>query len=219
MGVDTALPQGYVALAMNETTKLLPAPLYAVSDEWEHNGHDDSDFYRVVFDPNTGNLSRVMTWTTRCGCVHQDGVRPFELKAPESVLRSAEKALADLIFFFLRAAEDRNTLKPYPVKFGDRLRTTRAIRGKNACPEGTVGEVFWTGTYGTFYRNGYNRPGRSNTRVGLRLPDGTRKFVSLDACRLDREPASDEAIRGKAAAIASKRNFYAAFATSSVSLV
>lgn len=46
-------------------TKLLSAPLYAVSDEWEHNGYDDSDFYRVVFNPNTGALSRELTHSTR----------------------------------------------------------------------------------------------------------------------------------------------------------
>lgn len=47
---------------------LLNAPLYAVSQEWEYNGYDDSDFYRVVFNPNTGQLTRYETFSTRYGC-------------------------------------------------------------------------------------------------------------------------------------------------------
>lgn len=49
-------------------TLQLIAPLYAVTPEWEYNGYDDSDFYRVMYNPNTGKLERVMTWTTRAGC-------------------------------------------------------------------------------------------------------------------------------------------------------
>lgn len=49
-------------------TNLLKAPLYAVSEEWEFNGYNDSDFYRVMYNPNTGKLERHETWTTRFGC-------------------------------------------------------------------------------------------------------------------------------------------------------
>lgn len=198
--------------------KELHAPTYAVSEEWEYNGPDDSDFYRVTFNPNTGELGRVMTGSTRFG-LGSDSVRQFELNPPESVLAQAETALAEIIYGCLRKAEDSDTLEPRAASHGDRLRTIRNIRGKSACPAGTVGEVFWTGTYGTFYRNGYNRPGRDNTRVGLRLRDGTKVFVALSACRKDREPDSDEALRTRASELARNRNFYAAFRTSAVSLV
>lgn len=43
---------------------------YAVSEEWEHNGYDDSDWYRVAFDPESGTLERVLTNTTR-GCMNK----------------------------------------------------------------------------------------------------------------------------------------------------
>jgi hypothetical protein len=46
-------------------TNLLSAPLYAVSAEWEYNGYDDSDWYRVMFNPNTGTLERHLTHSTR----------------------------------------------------------------------------------------------------------------------------------------------------------
>jgi hypothetical protein len=46
-------------------TLQLTAPLYAVSEEWEHNGYDDSDWCRVMFNPNTGTLERHLTHSTR----------------------------------------------------------------------------------------------------------------------------------------------------------
>lgn len=55
---------------ITRTDRLLKAPLFAVSDEWEHNGYDDSDFYRTMFDWHTGELQKVETWTTRYGCGH-----------------------------------------------------------------------------------------------------------------------------------------------------
>ena len=73
------------------------------------------------------------------------------------------------------------------------MRLLRPAKHKGApIPEGTVGEVFWSGAYGQFFRKGYNRPGRSNTRVGLNFADGSSAYVALSACRLNREPDDDE---------------------------
>lgn len=195
--------------------KLLKAPLYAVTEEWEHDGYDDSDCYRVVFDPNTRTLSRFETGSTRYASARTPGA-PFVVDVPERVVSDAERVFAGLIFDTLRLAEHADILEPRAVKHGDRLRTTRAIRGKSACPAGTAGEVFRSGSYGTFYRNGHNRPGRENTRVGLRLRDGSKVFVALSACRRDREPDTDDALRCRAVELARHRNFYALFRTSSV---
>lgn len=38
---------------------------YAVCKEWEYNGYDDSDFYVVVYDTETRELSRELTGSTR----------------------------------------------------------------------------------------------------------------------------------------------------------
>lgn len=54
--------------AITDPKRLLKAPLFAVSAEWEHNGYDDSDFYRAMFDWHTGELKKVETHSTRYGC-------------------------------------------------------------------------------------------------------------------------------------------------------
>lgn len=48
---------------------------------------------------------------------------------------------------------------------------------------------FW----GQRYAGGYNQPSRDNTRVLVRLEDGKHVTLSLNALRLDREPATFEA--------------------------
>lgn len=209
-----------------ETTipRLLQAPLYAVTDEWEHNGYDDSDFYRVVYNPNTRSLARFETGSTRYGGRPWPGSEFVKPEAtPPEVWSAAEAVAADLYAAGLARLEHLRVFEPGPkdCAIGTVLRTTRACRSKAAgtIPAGSVGEVFWSGSYGTFYRNGYKQPNRENTRVGLRLRDGSRVFVALSACRLDREPMSPAEIREKALERASKRDFYSLFCTSTVSMV
>jgi hypothetical protein len=72
------------------------------------------------------------------------------------------------------------------------MRLLRGVKHKGVKYDaGLRGEVFWSGSYGHFYRNGYNKPDRENTRVGLRLTTGEKIFVALSALRLDREPMLD----------------------------
>lgn len=54
----------------------------------------------------------------------------------------------------------------------------------NKVPRGTVGEVLDWSSFGNFYRNGYNVTSRKNTSVKVRLEDGRRVSVTLDALRL-----------------------------------
>lgn len=60
---------------------------------------------------------------------------------------------------------------------------------------GSVGEVLGQATFGTFYRNGYNEPGRHNTTVYVRLADGREVQTPASKLRLDCERPSDKTIR------------------------
>lgn len=65
-------------------------------------------------------------------------------------------------------------------------------------PEGTAGKVLQTRAWGKFYRNGHNKPGRSNTTVLVEFDNGMTCWVSMQKLRLECEPASDVAIWEKA---------------------
>lgn len=209
---------------ITDPRRLLRAPLYAVSDEWEHNGYDDSDFYRAMYDPNTGELRKVETWTTRFAChaplpyvVPEDwtgGWVPYipPSKVPESIWQRAEQALAETIYQLIRSAEHRAILQPQDAKRGDVLRLTEAHNSrktKQVLPAGTQIRVNDCSAFGTFYRNGYNHPNRENRSiVGTVLghPE-TLVRVPLSKCRLDREPESDESLRQRANELARNRRF------------
>jgi hypothetical protein len=174
--------------------------------EWEENGYDDSDFYAAYYDDETGEVKSKLVGSTRYyGGFSEDGkTNPFEYPTPE-VVEKARKVLEEHIFARLREAEDRAVLTPERASKGDRLRTTTAGIFKDKkkgtetpYEEGEVGTVIWAGHFGTFYRNGYNRRGRSNGRVGLRFDDGRVIFVALSKTRLDVDPASDEDLRERA---------------------
>jgi hypothetical protein len=99
--------------------------------------------------------------------------------------------------------------EPSAVKHGDRLVTVRKTRKKDGTviEAGVSGEVCWTGSFGAFHHNGYNRPNRSNTRVGLRLLDGSVVFVGLSACRRDGELEPLDAIRIRLVALMAAGQF------------
>lgn len=231
--------------------RLLKAPLFAVSDEWEHNGYNDSDFYRAMFDWHTGELKKVETHSTRYGCgyfavvtkeyakrnklfgyinhAYNPATGQYDLEngiqvglpvsnfvdpkqAPAIVLDLAEKALADQIFRLLRYSEENQIMKPQDAKRGDTLRLTEAHNSRKTgqkLPVGTVIRVNDCEAFGTFYRNGYNHPSRSNRSVigtVLGHPE-TLVRVPLAKCRLDRELTSDSELRQRAAELAHNRRF------------
>lgn len=204
-------------------SRQLPAPLYAVSDEWEHNGYDDSDFYRVVFDWNKRELRRFETGSTRyAGRCWAGSEFVLPSQTPETVWAEAERIHRDSIANGLRELDRMTKEEPdvQDIKHGMELELTRNVKHKGATiAKGTRGEIFWSGAYGQFYRNGYNHPNRENTRVGLRLLDGSRVFVALKACRQTAPLLSEDQIQEQAKQTASHRNFYRSFATSRISLV
>ena len=64
--------------------------------------------------------------------------------------------------------------------------------------EGTEGDIAGTATYGTFYRNGYNKPGRHNTTLKVKLDDGMVVNVPAEKVALAREPLTDEELQKQA---------------------
>lgn len=236
---------------ITDPKRLLRAPLYAVSDEWEHNGYDDSDFYRAMYDPNKGTLDKVMTWTTRAGCgsfavvtkeyAHKHGLagyinhaynpatKQYDLEngiqvslpvywfvepkdTPERVWQQAEQLLAEQIFQCLRLAEHRDILQPTNAIPGDTLQLLeahRSIKTKQTLPVGTKIRVNDVQCFGTFYRNGYNQPGRHNRSVIGTIVGQPEKLVRvpLEKCRMDKEPMSDAELRARAVELAKNRRF------------
>lgn len=81
---------------------------------------------------------------------------------------------------------------------GSGERVGAKVKGENGKPvwnkiaKGSAGEVIdWT-SFGTFYANGYNVPGRDNTTVKVKLDDGRIVNATLAALRLEREPMTAE---------------------------
>lgn len=166
--------------------------------EWEENGYHDSDGYAARWDGEKVVLELV--WTTR-GCMEP---KPSKLATAEEC-ELARRWLADQIFGILRKGEDAAVLEPDNVNKGDDVVLLKGhtfndkkAGTKTKVEAGTTGRVFWIGAFGSFYRNGYNRPNRSNRRVGLELTDGRRIFCPLSKVRLARDVATDAELREKA---------------------
>jgi hypothetical protein len=162
-----------------------------VLTEWEDNGYHDSYFHESWWNTETGQVE-----FHEVGATAYAGRNSTE-RAPISDPAELEKAiawLADHIYHKIRAAEHRDVLTPEPVNcaHGREFRLLRNCRHKGqVLPAGTVGECIRVDSFGTFYRNGYNRPNRENSRVTLRLPDGSYQTVALSACRQNAEPMAD----------------------------
>lgn len=85
---------------------------------------------------------------------------------------------------------------------------------------GSEAEVLGQATFGRFYANGYNRPGRHNTTVYLRLVDGREVQAPAEKLALCRPLATAEEIRKRAEHAADHGlGFYGPFATSGVRLL
>lgn len=75
---------------------------------------------------------------------------------------------------------------------------------------GTIGKVIRWDTFGTFYANGYNKPGRNNTTVILQLEDGREVKCILEKLRLNEEP---KCMREAATAYGEREDYYSFWAT------
>jgi len=165
--------------------------------EWEENGYHDSYGYVAFWNDEKNTVECEQFWAT----AYAGGRNLAEFTAPPTldVCLQACEWLTERIYTQIRAAEHRNVFEPDEVARRAELVLTRDVKrrgGKLAA--GTTGRVFWTGTFGAFFRDGYNKPNRSNTRIGLELNSGERVFVPLAACRRNFEPMSDAELMERA---------------------
>lgn len=171
---------------------------------WEDNGYHDSYFYEAVWNDETCQVEGVQTGST----AYAGGIGGYPAIKDENMLMQAITWLSEHIYKRIREAEYRDVLEPNEAPHGAEMQLLRDVKYKGTViPKGTWGDVFWSQAYGQFFRKGYNRPGRGNIRVGLRLPDGERVFVALSACRLKREPMTDAELHQRAVELAKHCGF------------
>lgn len=184
--------------------------------EWEENGYDDSDGFSAYWDSERQTVDKEMTWTTRGG-VHPSEFQPL---TPDA-LAAALAWLENHIFDGITAAEQHDILTPADAPIGREMEllvdhnfSDKRAGVKHELKAGQWGDVFWCGAFGQFYRNGYNRPGRDNRRVGLRMShDGSRVFVPLSKLRQHRQPLTAEELRQRAHTLAQGCQFGAALSS------
>jgi hypothetical protein len=155
---------------------------------YEDNGYHDSYFYATVWNPITKTIRDIMEGATAFagGCsVDAPPLKDAPAKIKAAFMKWACHRAAEMVV----AADLKYVMEPDKVVSGDKLMLLRDVRPKKTplIPKGATGEVFWSGAFGTFYSNGYNKPGRSNTRVGLILENGDRVYVALSSCRRNLE--------------------------------
>lgn len=81
------------------------------------------------------------------------------------------------------------------VKRGPKLKTEDGKPKWEKIPAGTTGMVIRWGSFGTFYRNGYNQPNPDNTSVQFRTDEGKVVRSTLKNLRMDRECKTAEELR------------------------
>jgi hypothetical protein len=140
----------------------------------ERNGYHDSDFYAIVWNPETRSPETIEYATTR-GWTYPAGAN---VDASDEI-REEYRAWADQRAEERREARaKREAADPTP---GKRVRVVagRGPHGFEGTWQGTEAVIFWRGAYkfATYYRNRPDDP--HNQRIGLRLEDGRRVYTAL----------------------------------------
>lgn len=125
---------------MSTNASSTPSTKYKLQD-WERNGHDDSDFYGVYYDSADGQLHPVMLGTTRAACPTYHFTEEYQMPTPE-ILEAARLVLRSKILIRLQGEDIRATLHPQPdaIQKGVALVLTEAFSGFVA--EKVEGECF-----------------------------------------------------------------------------
>ena len=177
---------------------------------WEDNGYHDSYFYGACWDTESKSLE-----------THSEGAtayaggwsKPADIttinNAPGSVYNEFKEHCINTAAKMIFEANKRDINEPDSVNNGDRVVTIRRVKPRKspAIEVGTKGTVFWQKAYGQFYRNGYNRPNRSNTRLGIKADSGDTIWIALNACKLDKEVEPLESIVSRLRKSWNNKNF------------
>lgn len=151
-----------------------------VLGKFERNGYNDSDFVAIVWNPEKQAIETVEYASTRGWCYPNEA----EVDAPAEVVAAAHAVIEQ------KRRQERaycERLQQLAPEFGRVVEITSG-RGKAAPFKGQRGEICWTGP--AF--------GRSNeTRVGVRLADGTKTFLPASGVHavIDGQPADRDCQR------------------------
>lgn len=186
----------------------------------EANGYDDSDFYAIFFDTSTGTIHSEMYGTTRGPSPRVAPTDVYLREIPSEIEEKALEIVEKRAFDEIKKRDRWEIDSPDSVNIGDSVTLLEPVSFKDKRSEekkvvkaepGESGVVIWQGCFERIYRNGYNRKGRSNTRIGIRFEDGRVVFTGLDRCKLSREYLSDEEIADRAQRYAATKPFAALY--------
>lgn len=154
-------------------------------DDREQNGHDDSDFYAIVWDPMQKRIRRIDYASTRFagggGCV---------VDATEEAKAAAEIAFEELLRARIRIQMENESAKPGAGKL--------VVVNGGRKYKGLVGEVTWRGP-NTFQHRGPDR-------IRIQPKDGEAFFVCVDQVAVAApEPPNEDEINRIAREAASRR--------------
>lgn len=97
------------------------------------------------------------------------------------------------------------------VAKGDALKDAKGRLIRETIPAGARLAVLACTAFGSFFRNGYNKPGRDNRSVTGRLDSGAIVNVPLKKLRHERDPMSDEELRERAVSLSHHHQYGAMF--------
>lgn len=150
-----------------------------VVKEWEHNGYDDSDFFALVYNPETETFYDVMWGTTRCASIgYGDNC---VVDATPEVLKKYAIFQADTRE---KAAIYNSKIEAATPRIGKYVRSL-TTRGKAFQKSG---KIFWIGAnkFLTYYKNGYTHP-EDHLVVGFITNNGEKYFVPKEKCEVINE--------------------------------
>lgn len=140
-------------------------------EEYEQNGRDDSDFYMRVWNPEAGDVERILFYSTRgwmypCRASHVDATPEVEAAYQALCHKQAEAAR-------VRAAQ---IAEQQPGKG----KTLKVVKGRKV-PVGTVGRCFWASVQQKWFYTAFMG---YQGRVGIETADGQRHFTNVDNVEL-----------------------------------
>lgn len=99
---------------------------------WEYNGPWDSDWYTILYLPETQSFKRVETGTTRCANgLHFDLSKSYDLREWTDAAKAEALAVLTAMYYrSLRATADKKVLEPDSIEVGNRVRLSVDHRNK-----------------------------------------------------------------------------------------
>ena len=94
---------------------------------------------------------------------------------------------------------------------GDAIRDANGKIARETIPAGTRLTTLKVVAYGSFYRKGYNKPGRENRTVTGRTDAGDVISIPLKKLRLARDPMPDSELRARAVTLSHDHQYGAMF--------